>query len=255
MNSSPEISIHRFVSITFDDGLVEGARKAVNVLTEFGTKATFYVVTGWIRPNHVRIRDPWNSQRDHGSWSDWQAIEDDGHEIGSHTLSHINATGKKARFVPILLRRELRHSYNDLTRHLKTPPVSIAMPWNASTSFSERVGKKIYQALLVGRQEVRYNNLIMINWYHLESWPPDSNVSVDEICKTISGIPEHHWLILQFHGIDDEGWMPISSAKLRAILKFIAESENLYQVTVRCMIDNYKLAQSTLERRPCFTDQ
>src|SRR5947209_749954 len=62
----------RFVSITFDDGLIAGARKAVGILEEFKLSATFYLVTGWIRPREVPwIRDPWNKGLDHGSWRDW----------------------------------------------------------------------------------------------------------------------------------------------------------------------------------------
>ena len=73
----------RFVTITFDDGLINGAHKAVSVLDEFGLHATFYLVTGWIRPRKVPwIRDRWNRGLDHGNWRDWINIKNRGHDIG-----------------------------------------------------------------------------------------------------------------------------------------------------------------------------
>src|SRR5258707_1134747 len=109
----------RFVTITFDDGLVHGARKAAAVLDEFGMRATFYLVTGWIRPRKVPwTRDRWNRGLDHGNWHDWVDLQNRGHDIGSHTVTHLNASGKLSRYVPRVLRWELRHSYGTLLRHL-----------------------------------------------------------------------------------------------------------------------------------------
>src|SRR5262245_44760551 len=104
----------RFVTITFDDGLIEGARKAVTILREFELSATFYLVTGWIRHRQIPwIRDPWNKGHDHGSWSDWREIQACGHDLGSHTVTHINAGGRCARWLPPVLRWELKHSHSE----------------------------------------------------------------------------------------------------------------------------------------------
>jgi len=172
---------------------------------------------------------------------DWQQIEGRGHEIGSHTRSHINATGKKARFVPYLLRLEIQSSYSDLRRNLRRPPVSIAMPFNACTPASERFVNQSYQAALIGNQRSRYNPLDQLDWYHLASWAPESDIPIATICKTIEDIPENHWLIIQFHSLDDEGWMPIASKEFEFILKFIAAMQDWHQVTVREMIERYKV--------------
>jgi peptidoglycan/xylan/chitin deacetylase (PgdA/CDA1 family) len=241
---------NRFVSITFDDGLLKGALRAVDILGQFGTKATFYLVTGWVRPNRQKIRDRWNSGRDHGSWHDWRRIEDLGHEIGSHTVSHINAVGKKARLLPVVLWRELQGSFADLKEHLGKPPVSIAMPFNTSTPTSERLVKQIYEAARIGSQGGFDNDLAHINWYRLHSWAPHPEQSVEEIGCTITSIPPNHWIILAFHSLDDEGWRPISAEKLRAIMQFISEGDNLRAVTIREMVEMYKLPPACDLQRP-----
>src|SRR5437660_5944656 len=137
----------RFVSITFDDGLITGARKAVSILDEFKLSATFYLVTGWIRPREIPwIRDPWNKGLDHGSWRDWIEIKNRGHDIGSHTVTHLNASGKLSRNVPTILRWELRHSCAQLRRRLGRRPTSLSMPWNAPASQVEPEVRRIYEA-------------------------------------------------------------------------------------------------------------
>ncbi len=236
---------NRFVSVTFDDGLLRGARTAVELLEKYRSKGTFYLVTGWVRPNRVKIRDQWNQGRDHGSWAEWREIEARGHDIGSHTVSHINVrTNIKARLARSVLIRELADSYDDLRNHLQKPPVSIAMPYDAMTFASKRLVKRVYQAARVGRRRVAVNDLHRIDWYRLQSWALDPTMPMEKICQRIAGIPPNHWLILQFHSLGDEGWMPISPITFDGILKFISECDNLRQVTVREMVEEFKNTES-----------
>lgn len=64
------------VTFTFDDGglLTESHKVAAKELEQFGFKGTFYLVTDWCDS--------------HGSWNDYKAFAQNGHEIGSHTVSH-----------------------------------------------------------------------------------------------------------------------------------------------------------------------
>ena len=229
-----------FVTITFDDGLIDGANKARALLEQFAMRASFFVVTGWVRPGRVKIRDPWNQGRDHGSWADWQAIAASGHEIGSHTRSHINAAGKPARLLPLLLRRDIDGSYDDFIRHCGQPPVAIAMPFNAMTGTAKRLVQRRFASALAGNHDLHYNCLSQLDWYRLNSWAPDSDLPTATLCNIIEAIPGDHWLILQFHSLDDEGWMPIAAAKLTMILKCIAACDRITPITVRDMVAKYK---------------
>lgn len=236
---------NRFVSITFDDGLLQGARIAVELLEKYRAKATFYLVTGWVQPNQVKIRDRSNVSRDHGSWSEWQAIQDCGHEIGSHTVSHINVRRNfKAWLAPSFLKRELWDSYDDLKQHLQMPPASIGMPYDVMTFAAKRLLKQVYQAARVGRPRVIYNKLDRVDWYRLYSWAPHPQMPADKICQRIASIPPNHWLILQFHSLADEGWRPFSPATFEAILQFISERDNLRQVTIKEMVEEFKIPRA-----------
>jgi hypothetical protein len=64
------------VSLTFDDGNRVQYTSYFPILKEYGTKATFYVVTQWI------------GQPGRCNWNDLGELYDYGNEIGSHTLTH-----------------------------------------------------------------------------------------------------------------------------------------------------------------------
>src|SRR5439155_4549990 len=55
----------------------------------------------------------------------------------------------------------------------------------------------------------------------------------------IRGTPPGHWLILQFHSLDGEGYMPITSEKFRAILRALAATDYLQRVTVSDMVQRF----------------
>jgi hypothetical protein len=231
----------RFVSITFDDGLINGTRKAIQLLEEFELKATFYVVTGWIRPRHVPwVRDRWNKGLDHGSWRDWIDVRSRGHDVGSHTVSHLNAGGRLSRYLPFLLRWELSHSCAQLRHHLGHAPTSISMPWNTPAKKLEHVVRRTYQACRLGSGRWQTNNLTILDWHRLRSWAPTSEVSGDELLERCRATPPGHWLILQFHSLDGEGYMPITTDTFGELLRGLKDTPDLQQRTVDEMIREAK---------------
>jgi peptidoglycan/xylan/chitin deacetylase (PgdA/CDA1 family)/glycosyltransferase involved in cell wall biosynthesis len=241
----------RFVTITFDDGLIEGARKAVNILDEFKLSATFYLVTGWIKPRWLPwTRDRWNRGLDHGSWRDWREIQKRGHDIGSHTVTHLNAGGKIARHIPTFLRWELAQSYSQLRRHLGRAPTSISMPWNTPAERLEPVVRRIYAACRLGSETLRTNDLAQVNWHRLQSWAPDPNISADDVVDHIRATPAGHWLILQFHSLDGEGYRPVTSKTFRDVLRGLMATPDLRYITVDEMVRQARRPDAVPRRFP-----
>ncbi|GAA3225434.1 polysaccharide deacetylase family protein [Actinocorallia longicatena] len=100
------------LTLTFDDALSSQFANALPVLNKHGVKATFYVITG-------RVGGGGNL-----SWQQVKDLQNQGHEIGGHTISHPHLAGLGADD----LRRELCDSRTTLLQQgLKVS--SLAYPF------------------------------------------------------------------------------------------------------------------------------
>jgi peptidoglycan/xylan/chitin deacetylase (PgdA/CDA1 family) len=68
------------VSVTFDDGWADWYTNARSILAAHATKATFYVNSNRIGTSGFL------------TWAQLEALHADGHEIGGHTLDHVDIT-------------------------------------------------------------------------------------------------------------------------------------------------------------------
>jgi peptidoglycan/xylan/chitin deacetylase (PgdA/CDA1 family) len=219
----------RHLSITFDDGLLHGCEVACEILAKYGLPATFYVVTGWVEPMRAALRETWNAGRSHGDWRHWRGVRDAGHEVGSHTFSHVNAWGKKAMLMPWLIGQEIGRSRADLVREVPQDRYTISMPWNAATGRSERHVARHFSACRLGTSAVAYNDLRNLNRLRLKSWAPTAVTPITDYQRAFAGIPGNGWLVLQFHSFDDEGWAPLARDTFEQICQ-IAVAEPLLEV-------------------------
>ncbi len=73
-------------SFTFDDGLKSQFDYAKPVLDQFEFKGTFYVLPPYLAENNQELI--WR----YGTWSEFESLANEGHEIGSHTMNHDTLT-------------------------------------------------------------------------------------------------------------------------------------------------------------------
>ena len=247
----------KWLSFTFNDGFEQGGHAASKILEKFDYRGSFYVVTGWVDPATVAISDPYNMGSSHGNWSFWRALSNRGHEVGSHTNSHIKVGGTKNMLRPMLIRREMSDAYQTLRNQLGATAVVISMPWNVSSWVSKVIARRYYVGCLaVGSDRVKYNNLATLDRFSLKSWVPKCNQtdSTNQVIKAISGIPLGGWLIIQLHSLGTEGYEPIAAKQFHAICDFVAKREGVSVVTVRSGIRRAsstppKLAPATAAQR------
>lgn len=89
------ISIDKPVIITFDDGYKDNYSNVFPILKEFGYKAVFFIVTGFIDEESL-----WNIEDKERlmNWDEIKEMFNAGMEFGSHTVSHplvVNCAGGK----------------------------------------------------------------------------------------------------------------------------------------------------------------
>lgn len=191
----------RYLSFTFDDGFIKGAKLVDKLLEPY--KATFYLTTGWIRPYTIPILDKFNIGADHGHIQDWVDLVNKGHEVGAHTESHIPINHKK-------IYDECHNSLNFI-KQIQDPPYSFASPF---LGYPVDHIKSIFDTIRVGykHQHVYYNDLKTVNLKELISFGPNNDRKTIETSKDIlSKCPDECWIILSMHSIDNEGFEPVSS--------------------------------------------
>src|ERR1035441_2821233 len=194
------------ISLTFDDGLRCQLEKAVPILDRYGISATFFLTA-----NRDSTHEPWYGHRDEWWKIDWseddiadlRRLVDNGHEIGSHSLTH---RIEEMRRNPVV---EACESKKLIEGWLGTKVVSFSYPYYSSHDYlADPVKKAGYEQARGGCGAFYY--------------PVAGDRSFDKFnvdCRPVSpkdkasGWVQHGcWHILTFHAIGDQrdGWEPIS---------------------------------------------
>lgn len=219
-------------SITFDDGTYDQYDTAFPILEELGIKGTFYLAAGLIDEGM------WNdngTMRQMMNWSNAGEIASAGHEIGSHSLNHIDLTTSG-----VDLELELKGS-RDLLEE-KLPGVKIETfcwpHWRENTE-TLAAASKYY---LSGRSG---NGLI--DYYYkrkggIPSNPPSDMYRVNALGLLISQeeeqwkavmndvLEEGSWFVSSYHGVDNGtlsdgqmGWNALSEQVFRKTVLYLVE--------------------------------
>jgi peptidoglycan/xylan/chitin deacetylase (PgdA/CDA1 family) len=72
-------------TFTFDDGFLSQFNYAAPILDSYGFKGTFFIISGSMTDDLPGI---WR----YGTWNQFRSMSLDGHEIGSHTVKHLDLT-------------------------------------------------------------------------------------------------------------------------------------------------------------------
>jgi peptidoglycan/xylan/chitin deacetylase (PgdA/CDA1 family) len=222
----------RFVSFTFDDGLVRSCRRAADILEASGFRGSFFVVTSWVGDRALWVSDRTNRGLDHGEWSDWRELAERGHEVASHSHRHLNATGRLWRHLPGLLARDYRRSREVLRRELGAAPETISMPWNARTDNSDRACASLFRRIVAARGTPSANPRGAAGPL-VRAWAPGAGTGPEAVAAQVRGLEEGQWLVLQFHGFDGEGWEPVPASDFEKMVKACAGTRGVSVVPVR----------------------
>jgi peptidoglycan/xylan/chitin deacetylase (PgdA/CDA1 family) len=121
-----------FVALTFDDGYRDQLSIA-RYLAKRGVKATFFVITGLREFMGRRLLRP----------SEIKEIASMGHEIGSHTATHIDMV----RAPEDVMRRELVESKKYLSELLNNEVTSFAYPYGPHSETAARLARQVYRVI------------------------------------------------------------------------------------------------------------
>jgi peptidoglycan/xylan/chitin deacetylase (PgdA/CDA1 family) len=158
---SNTVTNDKVVILNFDDGRKTQFTEAKPILDKYGYKATFYVVCNYVgnKPGYM-------------NWKDVNQLNQEGHDIGSHSMNHIRldkVSNKDVKF-------EVGQSRKCLEDH-NIEVTSFAYPFNAGSNDKKVVNivSKYYDLARTAGSPLTY--------LHCDGWTDQSN---QKDCRTLN---------------------------------------------------------------------
>jgi peptidoglycan/xylan/chitin deacetylase (PgdA/CDA1 family) len=214
---TPSVPQDTIVSLTFDDGVADNFVSAA-VLTQHGLNATWYVPSGLVgTPGYM-------------TWDQLETLRADGHEIGGHSLDHINIDGLDAQ--------ELRRQVCDDRQVLQErgfEPLSFAYPYGgydeAARAMVQECGYLSARTIGAGPDSVP-----PADPFRLRAYPYIvSDTSFSKLQRYVAGTRKEGggWLILIFHHVCDGcDYFAVDPDALHRFIGWLAEEQAQGRVRV-----------------------
>jgi len=211
------------VTFSFDDGFKKSFYEVADIYESYGLRACLNVIaTGHEDQFHPVV----NGQPDagivpfpKGNWDDWNKLKKRGHEVMAHTYDHLNLT-----LLPLAEAKELivkcAESFEQHLKGFKASESVYNFAYNASNP--ELDAFALSQFLVVrtqGNSPVNpiptHRRPVRIGCY---SHGPEccDDFLENELNKFLAG--PGGWFVFNTHGLDKEGWGPLSTTYLKATL-------------------------------------
>ena len=205
------------VSITFDDAYRSHVSRAMPLLEDYGFRGTFFLIV-----DKLFRRGKYTYHRPSAPISEWQAAAARGHEMASHTVSHVPLDTIEVR----QMRAELIDSKAVLdSLLLGEPVVSLAYPFSRTNAVVAAVASSIYQSGRGGPPtdgSAVYNDPATIDLMSLKAFFPCSTIEQwhSAVERTIAG---RGWLVEALHPIDEPGFCRVAAKDFAAHLHYLSQ--------------------------------
>lgn len=220
------------LTLSFDDGFKKSFYRVAEIYEEYGLKACFNVIASghlasfkavgtWIRPELL------------GDFHDWNALKNRGHEVMPHTWEHLNLPQIPLKKAKLNIDKCLNYFENNLDGYLASEAV-YNFAFNASTPELDQFVLERVRAVRTGGwlvlNDQRANSLpIKKEPLALGCWASGPDYCDDFVEEEINNFLKESggWLIINLHGLDNEGWGPLRIKYLDGLLKRLVKIDHL----------------------------
>ncbi|MEN8228693.1 MAG: polysaccharide deacetylase family protein [Bacteroidota bacterium] len=203
------------ITLSFDDGFAKSSIKTAEIYEKYGLSSCMNIIAS-AHQKKMGETDAYHKWPV-GDFSLWNDLKKRGHEIMPHSYRHANLTQMSLEEAQGLVQKCIDLFDNEL-KGFKAEESVFNLPYNASTPELEEWLKLRFRAIRTHGDPV--NPLPHKGLFRLgcTSYGPDNiDAHLDNtINKFLEG--PSGWLIYNTHGLDDEGWGPVSSGFLDELL-------------------------------------
>lgn len=135
-----------YLAFSFDDGQ-KCSLQAAEVLEEFGASACFFVCPPVIGETNRSVIETfcrtqlWHAPVEFMDWHDVQQLQDRGHEIGGHTMNHVNLSAA----TPAQVCDEVGQSFEALAKEAGAP-AHFSWPYGHFRDFTKQAADAVFQS-------------------------------------------------------------------------------------------------------------
>lgn len=178
------------LSLTFDDGWSPNDQTALPLMAQRGFRSTQYYATMYIDPNNS------------AALAAIRSFQENGHEIGSHTITHPDLTTLNNK----KLDQELRQSKNFLQKYFGTVS-NFASPYGAYNDRVITYIKKYYRSHRT--VDAGFNSKDNFDIYRLKVQNILNTTTAAEVASWVATAKNQKvWLILVYHKVDTQNVGP-----------------------------------------------
>ena len=176
------------VSVTFDDGYYSQATTGANLLTARNLKGTFFLTIDSLN---------WSGG---ATWENWRHVAEQGHEIGSHTVTHPFLT----QLSEAEMRQELSESQETINLNIATQScLTLAYPYGEQNDFVQAKTSEYY---IGGRGVWGLNHYPggpydPVNFFCIGSFSFDRYTLEELMARLDEAEQQNAWLCVHIHDI------------------------------------------------------
>jgi peptidoglycan/xylan/chitin deacetylase (PgdA/CDA1 family) len=217
MNHYPAKAKTHIITLSFDDGFKKSFYKTAEIFEKYNLFACLNVIASGHLPEFQAPDGFHNVVR--GNFDDWNALKKRGHEIMPHSWDHSH-----------LIKMPLEKAKTDIIRCLdyfeknlngfNTSDCVYNFAFNESTPELEQFALTKVRAVRTQGDTAKNPIPNTSKPFRIGCWsygPDNAEKWVEhQINEFLAG--SGGWLVLNLHGLDEEGWGPISSDFLNSLL-------------------------------------
>ena len=204
------------VSLGFDDGFLKSNLKIAEVFEKHHLAACFNVIATGHRVDYVPP-DQYQVGPQKGDFAVWNELQARGHEIQPHGYRHANKAALPFPVAQTLIRDCLAIFQAELSGFDSHQSI-FAFPYSATTPELEQWLPTVVRAFRAGGSDFNPLPYPQMTRLSTTSFGPDNcDQHLEEQITRLLSQPSG-WLIYTGHGLEDEGWGPLSAGYLDKLL-------------------------------------
>jgi peptidoglycan/xylan/chitin deacetylase (PgdA/CDA1 family) len=222
------------ITLSFDDGYAKSSIKTAEIYEKYGLSACINVVaTGHLQgPELPQEFHRWQL----GDFELWNDLKSRGHEIMPHSYKHANLTTLPLEEAKSLVLKCLE-VFNEKLHGFMAKESIYNFAYNASTPQLEEWITSQVRAFRVwgqGTNPLPFDGMTKLTCTSYGPENIDGNLK-ETIDQFLEGPPG--WFIYNTHGLDDEGWGPLSSTFLDELLDRLTRMKNVEVLPAAAALD------------------